>query len=100
MLLLVPVTLAIVVALLCGGSLRHLATLQLRGKAYILGSFAVQLAFYLSPLRHLPMISQWGSAIYALSIGLALVGALQNRHLGLAVQIAALGVALNASVIL
>jgi hypothetical protein len=100
MLLLVPATLAMVAALLCGGSLRYLATLQLRGKAFILSSFAVQAAFYLSPLRHLPLMAQWGSVIYAFAIGLALIGALHNRHLGLAVQIAALGVAFNAAVIL
>jgi hypothetical protein len=100
MLLLVPVTLAMVAALLCGGSLRHLAALQLRGKGFFLGSFAVQATFFLSPLRHLPIMARWGSTIYALAFGLALVGVLWNRHLGLAVQLAALGVALNAAVIL
>lgn len=99
MLLLIPVAAALIVALLHGGSPRHLAAVPIRGGWLIMASFAIQLLLYTSALRHSAVIAQWNSLIYLAAISLALIGALRNWHLGTAVRIATLGVALNATVI-
>lgn len=99
MLLLIPVALALMAALLSGGSPRHLAALPVRGVWLIMASFALQLLFYASPLRHAPIVARWNAAFYLLAIGLALAGALCNWRLGAAVRLATAGVLLNAVVI-
>ncbi len=99
MLLLTPVLLALLLALLRGGSPRNLATLPIRGSGFIIASFVLQVALSASPLRHAPLVLQWNGAIYCVVIGLALLGALRNWHLGLFARLAILGVALNILVI-
>lgn len=98
MLLLIPVLLAIAVALARGGSPRHLADLHIRG-GLIAASFAVQVLLYLPPLRQSDLARQWGGAIYVGAMALALAGALRNWHLGTAARVATLGLALNTSAI-
>ncbi len=99
MLLLLPPLLALVAAVLRGGSLRALAALPLRGGGVLLAALAVQIALYLPPLRASALVAQVGGALYVVSLGLALVGALRNRGLGPSVWVATLGLALNATVI-
>lgn len=99
MLLLTPLILAIVVALLRGGSLSRLATLPIRGSAFIMASFAIQVLVYVPPIRDAAPVVQAGGAIYLVALALALIGALSNWRLGLAVRVATLGLALNAIVI-
>ena len=99
MLLLVPVLIAIVVAILTGGSLRHLAALPIRGGAFLMASFAIQLLLYLPIVRDSAFAVHWAGAIYIGALVLVLIGALRNWHLGVAARIATLGLALNATVI-
>lgn len=99
MLLLIPAVLAIALALLRGGSLRHLADLPIRGSAFIAASFAIQVLLYLPALRTSGLTRHWGGDIYGGAMALALIGALRNWHLGAAARVATLGLALNASVI-
>lgn len=99
MLLASPVVLALVAALARGGSLRHLAALPLRGSLFILCSLALQVALYLPTVQRSWVAVHWGGEIYVLALALALVGALCNWRLGMAVRLATLGLALNALVI-
>jgi hypothetical protein len=99
MLLVLPVFVAIVAALLRGGSLRHLALLPVRGSGFLLSSFAIQLLLYAPIVRTSPVSTRFGGIIYIVALGLVLIGALRNRHLGVAVRVATLGLALNALVI-
>ncbi len=99
MLLAAPVVFALVVAMARGGSLRHLAALPLRGSAFILGSLALQVALYLPGMQRSWIAVHHGGGIYVLALALALVGALRNWRLGVAVRFATLGLALNALVI-
>jgi hypothetical protein len=99
MLLLVPLLMAIVAAMVKGGSLRHLAALPVRGGGLLVASFAVQLLLYLPAVRQDTFIVHWAGAIYIGALALALAGALRNWHLGVAARIATLGLALNATVI-
>jgi hypothetical protein len=98
MLLLLPMLLALGVALLRGGSLRALAALPLRGSGFFLAALAVQVALYLPPLRASALAAH-GGALYAGSLVLALAGALRNAALGPAFWVATLGLALNTLVI-
>jgi Family of unknown function (DUF5317) len=99
MLLIVPVVIATLAALLRGGSLRHLATLPVRGSGFIFASLAIQVLLYMPPFHGSAVIVRWGGAIYIGALALALIGALRNWHLGVAARIALLGLALNAIVI-
>lgn len=99
MLLLTPVLIALTIALLRGGSLRNLATLPLRGTAFFLAALAVQIVLYLPGIRTSALVHDYGAAFYVVSMGLALVGALRNWRLGVALRVAALGLALNTLVI-
>lgn len=99
MLLLTPVLIAIAVALVRGGSLRHLAALPVRGSGLIMASVILQVLLSVSALRSTPFVVQWNGIIYLLLMTLALVGALRNWHLGVAARVAIAGVALNATVI-
>lgn len=99
MLLLVPVALALGIALSRGGSLRYLAALPVRSGWLIMASFALQFLLYTSALRYSAVVTHWNAVIYMAAISLALVGALRNWRLGPAVRLATLGVILNASVI-
>ncbi len=49
MLLIVPVVIATLAALLRGGSLRHLATVPVRGSGFIFASLAIQVLLYMPP---------------------------------------------------
>ena len=95
MLLLLPPLLALALAVLCGGSPRALAALPIRGGGLFLAALAVQIALYLPPVRASALVVHVGGALYVVSLGLALVGALRNRALGPAVWVATLGVGLN-----
>lgn len=99
MLLLIPVVLALTLALSRGGSLRYLAALPVRSGWLIMASFAIQFLLYTSALRHSALVTRWNAVIYMAAISLALVGALRNWRLGPAVRLATLGVILNATVI-
>jgi len=99
MLLLAPVLLALLVALLRGGSLHNLADLPLRGIPLMLLAVALQIALYLPGLRTVPLVTSHGAVIYGVTLALLVAAALVNWSLGLAVRVAALGVALNALVI-
>jgi hypothetical protein len=99
MLLPVPALLALAVALLRGGSLRHLAALPFRGGTFIFTSLAIQLLIYLPVLRTSPLVLHWGGLIYIVTVCLALAGVLRNWSLGTPVRLATLGLALNALVI-
>lgn len=100
MLLLIPATLAGVVALLRGGSLRNLAELPLRAAFLILLAFSIQVVVYLPALRTSPFVLHLATPIYVLALALAVAGMLSNWHLGLAMRIATLGLLLNLGVIL
>jgi len=99
MLLIVPVVIATLAALLRGGSLRHLATVPVRGSGFIFASLAIQVLLYMPPFHSSAVIVRWGGAIYIGAHALALIGALRNWHLGGAARIATLGLALNTIVI-
>src|SRR5581483_178016 len=88
MLLVVPVLLGMVLPLLRGGSLRHLATIPFRGAGAIVASFAIQVAIYLPGLRDSAVARQGGAAIYFCAIALVLFGVARNLRLGPAVQAA------------
>ena len=99
MLLPVPALLALVTALLRGGSLRHLAALPFRGSTFIFTSLAIQVLVYMPFVRTSPLVLHWGGLIYIVALGLALAGVLRNWSLGTPVRLATLGLALNAIVI-
>jgi hypothetical protein len=98
MLLIVPAILACITALLCGGSLRSLVGLPIRG-GLILLSLGIQLAIYVPFLRTSPLVLTHAAIIYIIALLLAVAGMLRNWHLGLPVRIATLGLLLNATVI-
>jgi len=99
MLLVLPVLVAVFIALLRGGSLSNLATLPLRGGSFLLGSLAVQLLLYAPGIRDSSLVMHYTGEIYIGALGLVTIGALRNWHLGQAMRIAILGLALNVSVI-
>jgi hypothetical protein len=99
MLLVVPLFVALLVALGQGGSLRNLSLLPVRGSSLLIASFAIQLLLYAPGVRDSAIILQCGSAIYIGALLLALLGALRNWQLGTAIRVATLGLALNAFVI-
>jgi hypothetical protein len=98
-LLLFPALIAGVLAIVRGGSLRNLADLQFRSSGLILTSLAIQLLVYVPVFRHSPLILDHAEAIYVCALGLAIVGMLRNVHLGIAIQLATLGLLFNATVI-
>ena len=99
MLLVVPLLVALGIALAQGGSLRHLAMLPMRGTSLLIGSFAIQLLVYAPGLRDSTLVLRFGGAIYVGALLLVLAGALCNWHIGVGVRLATLGLALNAMVI-
>ncbi len=99
MLLLVPGLLACVIALLRGGSLGNLAVLQIRAGYLIVLSFVIQLVIYYPALRHSALVLHWAAPIYVGALALAVMGMLQNGHLGLPVRLATLGLLLNMTAI-
>lgn len=99
MLLLFPTLLALILALLQGGSLRGLAALRLRGQACWILALALEVALYLPPLRASAVAARWGGALYLVALGLALWGGLLNWRLGMPARVAILGLALNATAI-
>lgn len=99
MLLLIPALLALIAALVRGGSPRYLAALPVRGSGLIIASFVIQVLLYLPPLRDSALAARWGGVIYVAAMALALAGALRNWRLGWALRLAMLGLALNALVI-
>lgn len=98
-LLVTPALIALIIALLQGGSLRNAATIPLSGAPFFLAALAVQIILYLPGIRTSAFVHEYGAAIYVVSMGLAIVGALHNWNLGTALRIAALGLALNTLVI-
>jgi hypothetical protein len=98
MFLLVPALVAGIIALLCGGSLRNLAAVQVRG-GLILLSLGVQLAIYLPLLRRSGLVVHHAELIYLVAMALAIAGMLRNWRLGVPMRVATLGLILNATVI-
>lgn len=99
MLLIIPVLLAILLALVCGGALRNLATVPFRGAGLIVASFAIQVVIYIPALRDSAPARHDGAAIYITALALVLIGVATNWRLGVAVRVALLGLALNTAVI-
>lgn len=99
MLLAVPVLVALLAALVCGGSLRYLATLPVRGSGLILAGLAIEVLVFIPTARDSALVLHWGGAIYISALVLVLMGALCNWHLGLPARLALMGLALNATVI-
>lgn len=99
MLLIVPVLLGIALALLQGGSLRHLSTLRFRGAGLIVASLVIQVVIYIPVLRDSALVRHGGAAIYIGAIALVFVGVARNWHLGWGVRVALAGLAMNAAVI-
>ena len=99
MLLLVPMLVAIVAALVSGGSLRNLAALPLRALLLILVPLLIEILIWMPSVRSSAIVLRSGGAIYVGALALAVVAALANWHLGMAVRVATLGVIVNALVI-
>jgi hypothetical protein len=93
------VLLAILLALLQGGSLRHIATLPVRSMPLIVASLAIQVVIYFPGLRDSALARQGGAAIYIGALTLVLMGVVGNRHLGKAVWVVLAGLVLNMVVI-
>ena len=100
MLLVVPLFLALALALGQGGSVRHLAVLPVRGTGLLFGSFAIQLLLYVPGVQDSALARHFGGAIYVCALLLVLAGALRNWQLGMAVRLATLGLVLNTVVII
>jgi hypothetical protein len=98
-LLVLPLLVALGLALGQGGSLRHLALLPMRGTGFLIASFAIQLLIYAPGVRDSAVVLHVGGAIYIGALVLVLIGALRNWHLGAAVRVATLGLVLNTTVI-
>ena len=96
MFLLVPALVAGIVALLCGGSLRNLAAVHVRG-GLILLSLGVQLAIYLPLLRRSGLVVHHAELIYLFAMALAIAGMLRNWRLGVPLRVATLGLIMNAT---
>lgn len=99
MLLVIPALLALVVALLRGGSLHRLGALPFRGVGLIAASFAIQVLVYLPHLRDTAPVLRAGPAIYICALALALIGIARNVRLGPAVWVLFAGLIMNMSVI-
>jgi len=95
MLLLIPLLLALGVALLRGGSLRALAALPIRGRGCAVAALTIQLGLYLPGVRESPLAFHVAGALYLCTLALLVVAALSNWRLGMAARIAALGLCLN-----
>jgi hypothetical protein len=100
MMLLVFVAAALLVALLTGGSLKHLARVQVRCSWLVLLSLAVQILIFSEWFQqHAPQAERLASLLYGLSLLLlVVVVALNGRVPGF--RLIALGLALNTLVIL
>ncbi len=99
MLLVIPVLVAVFLALLRGGSLSNLAALPIRGSGFLIGSLAIQLLLYAPGVRGSGLVLHHSGEIYAGALGMVTIGALRNWRLGPAVRIALLGLTLNVTVI-
>ena len=99
MLLILPVLLGVILALLRGGSLQHLATLRVRGVSAIVASFVIQAVIYVPAVRDLGPVREHGAAIYLVVLALMVFGVASNWGLGLAARLVLLGLALNTAVV-
>ncbi len=93
----VIVLVVIVVALLRGGSLRNLVTLELRWLPLVLGSLGLQLLIF-TPFRAEPLIPFATAPLYVLSMAMLVIWVVLNRHIPGIVLIAA-GVLMNLAAI-
>lgn len=93
----VIVLVVIVVALLRGGSLRNLVTLELRWLPLVLGSLGLQLLIF-TPFRAEPLIPFATAPLYVLSMAMLVVWVVLNRRIPGIVLIAA-GVLMNLAAI-
>jgi uncharacterized protein DUF5317 len=98
-LLVLTVLLGVALALAKGGSLRHLATLQLQGMGYIVASFAIQLVIYIPAVRHTAVAQNDGAAIYMVVLALMVIGVAQNWRFGPTTRLVLLGLVLNTAVV-
>lgn len=96
---LLPIALALPVALLLGGRLAHLAELRLRGLWLFFLAFGIQVVAF--PFAFLPWTTgeSTAKALWLVSYGCLLAAAVANRRI-LGAQVVALGMALNLAAIL
>lgn len=96
---LLPIALAVPCALLCGGRLRRIASLRLRGLWLFFLAFGIQVVAF--PFALLPWTTgeDAAKALWLVSYGCLLVAAVLNRRI-VGAQIVALGMALNLIAIL
>jgi hypothetical protein len=99
MLLIALVVAAICLALIQGGSLRHLGTLPLRGTWAIVLSFAMQAAIYIAGSSYPEFVRQSGPTVYLGAMALVTFGVLCNWRLGPTAWLILLGVGFNLTVI-
>lgn len=99
MLLIALVIAAICLALLRGGSLRHLGTLPIKGTWAIVLSFAVQAAMYMAGSTSPGFVRQSGPTVYLGAMALVTFGVLCNWRLGPTAWLILLGAGLNFTVI-
>lgn len=96
---LLPIALAVPLALLCGGRLGRIAELRLRGLWLFFLAFGIQVVAF--PFAFLPWTTgeDAAKALWLVSYGCLLVAAVWNRHI-VGAQVVALGMALNLAAIL
>ena len=96
---LLPISLAVPLALLCGGRLGRVAELRLRGLWLFFLAFGIQVVAF--PFAFLPWTTgeDAAKALWLVSYGCLLVAAVWNRRI-IGAQIVALGMALNLVAIL
>ena len=96
---LLPIALALPIALLCGGRLDRISSLRLRGLWLFFLAFGIQVVAF--PFAFLPWTTGEDAAkvLWLVSYGCLLVAAVLNRRI-LGAQVVALGMALNLVAIL
>jgi Family of unknown function (DUF5317) len=96
---LLPIAVALPLALLCGGRLGRISSLKLRGLWLFFLAFGIQVVAF--PFAFLPWTTGQDAAkvLWLVSYGCLLVGAVLNRRI-LGAQVVAVGMALNLVAIL
>jgi hypothetical protein len=99
MIILLIVVLSVGMALICGGTLRWLARVQVSYSYLVLISMGLQILIFSTWWRQRPDESQWGLFLYALSLLLLILVVLANWRVP-GFPLVAVGLACNALVIL
>lgn len=100
--LVAPLPLAVIAALVLGGSIEHLTTQRFRWWPFAVAAFAVQLPLYSPPFNSWPPLVGFGIPLGLISMAIVMLVLLRNalQPLSPGLLLAGLGIGLNLTVML